>query len=99
LAGSERLNLSNATGNLLNETKFINKSLSSLGDVINSIVLKKKHIPFRNSLLTYLLQNSLSKNSKCLMMVNISPNFDTINETICSLRFAEKVKKVSLNIN
>lgn len=56
LAGSERLSKSLATGNTLTETKFINKSLSSLSDVFAALSSKQSHIPFRNSKLTYLLQ-------------------------------------------
>ncbi|TIC19214.1 kinesin-domain-containing protein [Wallemia mellicola] len=92
LAGSERLD---STGTLndptrLKETQAINKSLSSLSDVISALG-SGSHVPYRNSKLTYLLQNSLNNNSKTLMFLNLSPMQDHLQESLCSLRFALKV--------
>lgn len=100
LAGSERINSSQVTGDRLRETQNINRSLSCLGDVIHALGgpdQGKRHIPFRNSKLTYLLQYSLTGNSKTLMFVNISPSANHINETINSLRFASKVNSTKMS--
>lgn len=99
LAGSERINVSQVVGDRLRETQNINKSLSCLGDVIHALGQPdstKRHIPFRNSKLTYLLQYSLTGDSKTLMFVNISPSSSHINETLNSLRFASKVNSTRL---
>lgn len=73
LAGSERIGKSGAEGSRLREAQCINKSLSALGDVISALRGKHAHVPFRNSRLTYLLQDSLSGDSKTLMMVQVRP--------------------------
>lgn len=96
LAGSERLNQSHASGDRLKETQAINKSLSCLADVIYALGSDQGHIPYRNSKLTYLLQNSLGGNSKTLMFVNVSPLREHAGESICSLRFATKVNATQI---
>jgi kinesin family member C2/C3 len=96
LAGSERINKSGATGQALKEAQNINKSLSALGDVIAARAAKQNHVPFRNSTLTYLLQDSLSQDSKTLMIVCASPMLFNSEETFCSLNFASRVRTVEL---
>jgi hypothetical protein len=96
LAGSERISKTEATGDRLKEAQFINKSLSALGDVFSSLVSKSKHVPFRNSKLTYLLQNSLGKDNKALMICQVSPMQESHGESVCSLNFATRVGKVEL---
>ncbi|TRM56859.1 P-loop containing nucleoside triphosphate hydrolase protein [Schizophyllum amplum] len=110
LAGSERLAHSgvgdaservNGVNVRLRETQAINKSLSALGDVIAALGERgreggERHVPYRNSKLTYLLQNSLGGNSKTLMIVNVSPLAAHLGETLTSLRFATKVNSTTI---
>ncbi|EKU21370.1 dna topoisomerase, partial [Nannochloropsis gaditana CCMP526] len=96
LAGSERLSRSNATGERLKETQAINKSLSALTDVFVAIANKQAHVPYRNSKLTYLLQQCLSGDGKTLMMINLSPTEQSYFESLCTLRFASQVNKCEL---
>ncbi|KAF3436496.1 hypothetical protein FNV43_RR23588 [Rhamnella rubrinervis] len=96
LAGSERVDKSEVTGDRLKEAQHINKSLSALGDVIASLAQKNPHVPYRNSKLTQLLQDSLGGQAKTLMFVHISPEPDAVSETISTLKFAERVATVEL---
>ena len=98
LAGSERLDRSGAGSDVrrLKETQAINKSLSCLGDVFNALANGASHVPFRNSKLTYLLQDCLSGDGKALMFVNLSPTQQSCHESLCSLRFAQRVNQVEL---
>ncbi|KAL2485754.1 P-loop nucleoside triphosphate hydrolase superfamily protein with CH (Calponin-like proteiny) domain [Abeliophyllum distichum] len=96
LAGSERVDKSEVTGDRLKEAQHINKSLSALGDVISSLAQKNSHVPYRNSKLTQLLQDSLGGQAKTLMFVHISPEPDAVGETISTLKFAERVATVEL---
>ncbi|XP_062847647.1 kinesin-like protein KIFC3 [Trichomycterus rosablanca] len=96
LAGSERVSKSGAEGERLKEAQNINRSLLALGDVIQALRGRQTHIPFRNSRLTYLLQDSLGKGNKTAMVVQISSLERNAEETLCSLKFAQRVCKVEL---
>lgn len=96
LAGSERVNRSGVTGVALTEAKNINKSLSSLAGVFESLSKNQGFVPFRDSTLTFLLEPALSGNGKTLMIVNLSPIQDSVLESLSTLRFGAKVNKVEL---
>ncbi|TKY61548.1 Kinesin-4 protein [Spatholobus suberectus] len=96
LAGSERADKTEATGDRLKEAQHINKSLSALGDVISSLAQKNAHVPYRNSKLTQLLQDSLGGQAKTLMFVHVSPEPEALGETLSTLKFAERVSTVEL---
>ncbi|KAF4103420.1 hypothetical protein G5714_016303 [Onychostoma macrolepis] len=96
LAGSERVWKSGAEGDRLKEAQNINRSLLALGDVIQALKAHQTHIPFRNSRLTYLLQDSLGKGNKTAMVVQVSSLESNVGETLCSLKFAQRVCKVEL---
>jgi hypothetical protein len=96
LAGSERVQRSGATGVRLEESKQINKSLSMLGYVISALTEAKdrQHVPYRNSKLTRMLEDSLGGNCKTTMMAMISPAFEAMLETISTLKFANRAKNI-----
>lgn len=95
LAGSEKVGKTGASGQTLEEAKKINKSLSSLGNVINALTDgKSKHIPYRDSKLTRILQESLGGNSRTTLIINCSPSSYNVEETLGTLRFGERAKKI-----
>eukprot|EP00397_Hematodinium_sp_SG-2012_P007058 GEMP01007099.1.p1 GENE.GEMP01007099.1~~GEMP01007099.1.p1 ORF type:complete len:994 (+),score=218.19 GEMP01007099.1:181-3162(+) len=96
LAGSER-SLATASSAVKNqkEGSHINKSLTALGMVISALAKKAKFAPFRNSKLTYFLMESLSGNSKTVMLANVRPDKKSAEETISTLRFAQTCKKIT----
>ncbi|XP_058009656.1 kinesin-like protein KIN-14J [Hevea brasiliensis] len=96
LAGSERVDRSEATGDRLREAQHINKSLSALGDVIFALAQKNSHVPYRNSKLTQVLQSSLGSQAKTLMFVQLNPDVNSYSETISTLKFAERVSGIQL---
>ncbi|CAK7348926.1 unnamed protein product [Dovyalis caffra] len=99
LAGSERQKLTGAAGERLKEAGNINRSLSQLGNLINILAEvsqtgKQRHIPYRDSRLTFLLQESLGGNAKLAMVCAISPAQSCKSETFSTLRFAQRAKAV-----
>lgn len=104
LAGSERQKTTGAVGDRIKEGGMINKSLSALGTVINTIVEnaeysktsnKQKHIPYRDSKLTYLLKDSLGGNSKTIICANVSQSMLNISETISTLNFVQRANLIT----
>jgi len=95
LAGSERQKKTGTTGDRLKEANKINLSLSALGNVISALVDgKSSHIPYRDSKLTRLLQDSLGGNTKTVMIANVSPASDSYDETLGTLRYAARAKHI-----
>jgi len=98
LAGSERQKDAMTTGTRLREAGSINKSLSVFGNVINSLVNsnkgKSRHIPYRDSKLTFLLRDSLGGNSKTFIIANIHPGLSCFGETLSTLQFAQRAKLI-----
>ncbi|CAG9334317.1 unnamed protein product [Blepharisma stoltei] len=98
LAGSERQKATDAAGERLKEAGKINKSLSALGNVINSLVDisegKSRHVHYRDSKLTFLLKDSLGGNSKTFIIANVSPASSAFSETLSTLKFAQRAKQI-----
>lgn len=97
LAGSERLKESQSEGTMAKETGQINKSLFTLGKVISMLsskVSNEKYIPFRDSKLTMLLQDSLGGTSRALMIACVSPSEAYADETISTLNYATRTMNI-----
>jgi hypothetical protein len=99
LAGSERADKTGAEAERLTEAMSINKSLSALGDVISALSDGAKFIPYRNNKLTQVMQDSLGGTAKTLMFVNFSPADYNSDETVSSLAYAARVKKITNNVS
>ncbi|XBH89805.1 hypothetical protein VPH35_081626 [Triticum aestivum] len=101
LAGSERQTSSGAEGERLKEASNINKSLSTVSHVIMSLVDlthgKKRHVPYRDSRLMFLLLDSLGGNSKTLIIANVSPSLCSSNGTLSTLKFAQRARLIQNN--
>ncbi|KAH8259781.1 hypothetical protein KR026_010262 [Drosophila bipectinata] len=94
LAGSERQSKTGASAERLKEASKINLALSSLGNVISALAESSPHVPYRDSKLTRLLQDSLGGNSKTIMIANIGPSNYNYNETLTTLRYASRAKSI-----
>lgn len=93
LAGSEKISKTHVSGQQLEEAKNINKSLTCLGMVINALTQEKKeHIPYRDSKLTRILQESLGGNAKTTLVINCSMCSYNDCETLSTLRFGQRAK-------
>merc|ERR1719199_105064 len=102
LAGSERAKATEAEGDRLKEGANINKSLSALGNVINALSsqstgAKKVFVPYRNSKLTRVLQESLGGNSLCTMVAAMSPANANSEETLSTLNYARRAKTIKVS--
>jgi hypothetical protein len=105
LAGSERQSKTEAVGERLKEAQKINLSLSALGNVISALVVASQkgkgdvHIPYRDSKLTRLLQDSLGGNTKTIMIAALSPAEDNYDETLSTLRYANRAKNIKNKVH
>lgn len=96
LAGSERVAKSGVTGNALIEAAAINKSLSALSQVFSAIARNQAHVPYRNSKLTHVLQESLGGDSKTCVFVHVRPDRSNLAESISSLNFGHAIRQIEL---
>ncbi|EDO42044.1 predicted protein, partial [Nematostella vectensis] len=95
LAGSESVGMSGVTGAALRETSFINKSLSALADVLGALAEHRSHIPYRNTRLTHMLQDTIGGNAKLLVMLCVSPAQRFITETYQCIGFGSRARQVA----
>lgn len=96
--GSEKIKKTEATGSRLEEAKKINLSLTALGKCIHALTNGEAHVPFRESKLTRLLQESLGGNTKTTLLIAASPHEFNIEETISTLDFGKRYACICLTI-
>ncbi|KAK1389484.1 kinesin-like protein KIN-5D [Heracleum sosnowskyi] len=94
LAGSENIFRSGAKEGRAREAGEINKSLLTLGRVINALVENSGHVPYRDSKLTRLLRDSLGGKTKTCIIATVSPSINCLDETLCSLDYAHRAKNI-----
>ncbi|ELU11503.1 hypothetical protein CAPTEDRAFT_221617 [Capitella teleta] len=95
LAGSECVGLSGASGHQLRETTCINKSLCALSDVLTALANCQGHVPYRNSKLTHLLQDSIGGDAKLLLMMCVSPTKNQLGESLQTLGFGQRARQIN----
>jgi len=98
LAGSEKGGVTGAKGARFREGSNINKSLLALGNCINALADGAKYIPYRNSKLTRLLKDSIGGNCRTVMVANVSPSSQTFEDTFNTLKYADRAKKIKINL-
>jgi hypothetical protein len=96
LAGSERIKKSGASGAQFKEATNINGSLLAFGNVVQALAEKKKFIPYRDSKLTRILEDSLGGNCKTSLLVCCSPSIESSDETVCTLDFASRASRIEI---
>ncbi|GAX79497.1 hypothetical protein CEUSTIGMA_g6938.t1 [Chlamydomonas eustigma] len=96
LAGSERVHVTGAVGKRLEESKKINASLSALGNVIAALTARgeRSHVPYRDSKLTRILEDSLGGNCRTTMICTVAPAMDAFQESLSTLKFANRAKNI-----
>jgi len=95
LAGSELASKTNALGQTMQEAKTINKSLSALGNVVRAVTQGRSHVPYRDSKLTYFLQDAIGGSSVTSIILTVSPMASDSSETMSTIRFGHRAKKVT----
>ena len=94
LAGSEKISKSKVEGVGLTEATNINKSLTTLGRIIDALIDHSPYVPYRDSVLTMLLSDSLGGNARTTMLATLSPTWNNFEETLSTLRYASRARKV-----
>ncbi|KAG6766687.1 hypothetical protein POTOM_027858 [Populus tomentosa] len=98
LAGSEGLIAEDDSSERVTDMLHVMKSLSALGDVLSSLTSRKDVVPYENSMLTKVLADSLGRDSKTLMILNVCPNIANLSETLSSLSFCSRARNATLSL-
>ena len=99
LAGSERGCATGHSGERFREGNNINRSLLALGNCINALAEGRRHVPYRDSKLTRLLQDSLGGNCKTVMIAAVSPSASSFEDTYNTLKYADRAKNIKSNVS